>query len=222
MLRATGVTRRRPTLLGAAAAHMAGFERILIICPPYLVPKGSGRWSRGCPVPAPPSSSPSPTWSGCAGPIAREHELERTVRELERNASEFKLRASDLERERDEARGVRSCQQTAIRGAGEGVPQRARRARGDEGAAPHGPGDRHRAVGAADRQRSRVVVCAEVGVGCVSAIAKRGTVREALGEDPKAPTGQSGFPQPEVLLRGGVHDQIGGDDGKHAICIAQR
>ena len=36
--------------------------------------------------------------------IAREGELERTVRELERNASELKLRASESERERDEAR----------------------------------------------------------------------------------------------------------------------
>ena len=36
--------------------------------------------------------------------IAREHELERTVRQLERSASELKLRASELERERDEAR----------------------------------------------------------------------------------------------------------------------
>ena len=36
--------------------------------------------------------------------IAREHEFERTVRELERNASELKLRAAELERERDEAR----------------------------------------------------------------------------------------------------------------------
>ena len=36
--------------------------------------------------------------------IAREHELERIVRELERSASELKLRASELERERDEAR----------------------------------------------------------------------------------------------------------------------
>ena len=39
VLRLRGVTRRRPTLLGAAAAHMAGFERVLIICPPHLVPK---------------------------------------------------------------------------------------------------------------------------------------------------------------------------------------
>ena len=36
--------------------------------------------------------------------IAREDELERTVRELERSASELELRASELERERDEAR----------------------------------------------------------------------------------------------------------------------
>ena len=27
------------TFIGAAAAHMAGFERILIICPPHLVPQ---------------------------------------------------------------------------------------------------------------------------------------------------------------------------------------
>ena len=30
------------TFIGAAAAHMAGFQRILIICPPHLVPK----WKR--------------------------------------------------------------------------------------------------------------------------------------------------------------------------------
>ena len=36
--------------------------------------------------------------------IARDNELERTVRELERNAFESELRASELERERDEAR----------------------------------------------------------------------------------------------------------------------
>ena len=36
--------------------------------------------------------------------IAREEELERTVRELEQSVSELKLRASELERERDEAR----------------------------------------------------------------------------------------------------------------------
>ena len=42
VLRGTEVTRRRPTLLGAAATYMAGFERVLIICPPHLVPK----WKR--------------------------------------------------------------------------------------------------------------------------------------------------------------------------------
>ncbi len=36
--------------------------------------------------------------------VAREHELERTVRELEQSVSEWKFRASELERERDEAR----------------------------------------------------------------------------------------------------------------------
>ena len=33
-------------------------------------PSGSGRWSRRCPASGPPSSSPSPTWSGCASPSA--------------------------------------------------------------------------------------------------------------------------------------------------------
>ena len=36
--------------------------------------------------------------------VAREEELERTVRDLERSVSEWKLRASELERERTEAR----------------------------------------------------------------------------------------------------------------------
>ena len=36
--------------------------------------------------------------------ISREEELERTVRGLEQSVSEWKLRASDLERERDKAR----------------------------------------------------------------------------------------------------------------------
>ena len=34
---------------------------------------------------------------------AREHELERTVRELEQSLSQWQIRASELERERDEA-----------------------------------------------------------------------------------------------------------------------
>ena len=36
--------------------------------------------------------------------LAREEELQRTVRELEQSVSEWQLRASELERERDEAR----------------------------------------------------------------------------------------------------------------------
>ena len=36
--------------------------------------------------------------------VAREQELQQTVRQLEQNVSELKLRASELERERDEAR----------------------------------------------------------------------------------------------------------------------
>ena len=41
--------------------------------------------------------------------IAREEELERTVRRLEQQASESKLRESELERERDEAKGAVSA-----------------------------------------------------------------------------------------------------------------
>ena len=37
---------------------------------PTWCPSGSGRWSRRCPASAPPSSSPSPTWSGSASPSA--------------------------------------------------------------------------------------------------------------------------------------------------------
>ena len=36
--------------------------------------------------------------------VAREEELQRTVRELEQSVSQWQLRASELERERDEAR----------------------------------------------------------------------------------------------------------------------
>ena len=33
------------TFIAAAAAHMAGFRRVLVLCPPHLVPaSGSGRW----------------------------------------------------------------------------------------------------------------------------------------------------------------------------------
>ena len=42
VLRSRRETRRRPTVLGTAAAHMAGFPRILVLCPPHLVPK----WKR--------------------------------------------------------------------------------------------------------------------------------------------------------------------------------
>ena len=41
--------------------------------------------------------------------IVREDELQRTVRELEQSVSEWKLRATELERERDEAREAASA-----------------------------------------------------------------------------------------------------------------
>ena len=54
------------------------------------------------------------------GAIMREDELERTVRERERSASE-------LERERDEAREAARRWQRRLCGVGGGVPQRAGR-----------------------------------------------------------------------------------------------
>ena len=97
--------------------------------------------------------------------IAREDELQRTVRELEQNVSELKLRASELERERNEARESAST--------GRRPYQELERAYQKEVAAHKETNElfirstrgRLRAVGAADRQRSRVVVCAEVGAG---------------------------------------------------------
>ena len=92
--------------------------------------------------------------------IAREDELQQTVRELERSASELKLRASELERERDEAMESAPAARRPYEELEEAYRKDDRRAWGDEGAAQHGSRDRHRA---ARRQRSRVVVCAEVG-----------------------------------------------------------
>ena len=37
------------TFIGAAAAHMAGFRRVLVLCPPHLVPK----WKREVEVTVP-------------------------------------------------------------------------------------------------------------------------------------------------------------------------
>ena len=95
--------------------------------------------------------------------IAREHELERTVRELEQNVSELKLRASELERERDEARESASASRRPYWELERAYEKEGRRAPGDGGAVHRSTRDGHRAVGAADRQRSHVVVCAEVG-----------------------------------------------------------
>ena len=88
--------------------------------------------------------------------IAREDELERTVRELERSASE-------LERERDEARESASASRRPYEELEEAYQKERAEQRRDEGTGHRSPRDRHRAVRAAGRQRSRVVVCAEVG-----------------------------------------------------------
>ena len=55
------------TFIAAAAAHMAGFRRVLVLCPPHLVRK----WKREVEETVPgaharPSSPPSPTSSDCA------------------------------------------------------------------------------------------------------------------------------------------------------------
>ena len=59
--------------------------------------------------------------------------------------------------------GRRVRQRTGVRGDGGGVPEGDRRARRDEGSGHRAPRDRRRTARAADRQRSPVVVCAEVG-----------------------------------------------------------
>ena len=66
--------------------------------------------------------------------VAGEEELQRTVRESEQSVSELELRASGLERERDEARESAATARPAVLGPGEGVPEGGRRAQGDEGA----------------------------------------------------------------------------------------
>ena len=91
--------------------------------------------------------------------VAREQELERAVRELEQSVSEWKLRASELERERDEARESAA---TARRPYLE-LKREYRRTQGYEQRAHRDPRDHLRAAGTAGRQRSPVVVRAEVG-----------------------------------------------------------
>ena len=55
--------------------------------------------------------------------VAREDELQRTVRELEQSVSEWKLRASELERERDEARESAATANRPSHELEEGVPE---------------------------------------------------------------------------------------------------
>ena len=95
--------------------------------------------------------------------VAREEELQRTVRELEQSVSQWQLRASELERERDEARESAATANRPYHELERGVPEGGCRAQGDQGCAHHSPRNRHRAVGAADRDRPPVVVRAEVG-----------------------------------------------------------
>ena len=58
------------TFIGAAAAHMAGFQRILVLGPPHLVPKWKREVEMTVPGARAASSRPSPTWRGCASPSA--------------------------------------------------------------------------------------------------------------------------------------------------------
>ena len=94
--------------------------------------------------------------------VAREHELERTVWELEQSVSELNLRASELERERDEAREAAATARRPYLELEMEHRRGGRRAQGDEGRAQRRPRDRPGAARAVDRQRSPMVVCAEV------------------------------------------------------------
>ena len=102
--------------------------------------------------------------------VAREEELQRTVRELEQSVSEWQLRASELERERDEAReSAATANRPYQELEREYLPEGDRRAQGDEGDCHRNPRNRHHPVGAPDHLDSPVVVCAEIGThapGC--------------------------------------------------------
>ena len=95
--------------------------------------------------------------------IAREDELQWTVRQLEQNVSELKLRASELERERDEARESAVTSRRPYEELERAYRKEIAEHKETEGSGHRSPRDRHRAARAADRQRPRVVVCAEVG-----------------------------------------------------------
>ena len=70
--------------------------------------------------------------------IVREDELERTVREMERNATELEQGASEMERERDEAREAASADRRAYEELEEAYPEGAGSPRADEDGWPSG------------------------------------------------------------------------------------
>ena len=71
--------------------------------------------------------------------VAREHELERTVRELEQSVSELNLRAFRVGAGARRGQGVRSHRKRPVRGASDGAPEGGLRSRDDEQRAPRDP-----------------------------------------------------------------------------------
>ena len=88
--------------------------------------------------------------------LVREDKVQRTVWELDG-------RASELEKERDEAREAASASGRTYEEMEEAYQKERAAHKETKATAQHGPLDRLRAVGAADRQCPPVVVCAEVG-----------------------------------------------------------
>ena len=104
--------------------------------------------------------------------LGREDKLQRTVWELDRTVTE-------LERERDEAREAAAQAHKEL----EEAYRKETAEHEDEGAAQHGPRDRHRPVRAAGRQRSRVLVCVETGAEIATTIGKRPGARNRASSD---------------------------------------
>ena len=88
--------------------------------------------------------------------LGREDKLQRTIWELDRTVTES-------ERKRDVAREAALASRQAHKELEEAYRKETAAHKETKESAQHGPRDRHRAVRAAGRQRSRVVVCAEIG-----------------------------------------------------------
>ena len=84
------------------------------------------------------------------------------MRKLEQSVSQWQLRASELERERDAARESAATANRPYHELERAYQKEVAGAQGDEGAVGHSPRSRPCAARAAGRHCSPVVVCAEI------------------------------------------------------------